>query len=78
MIGNVSEWVEDWYNHAYYQKIPYKNPTGPEKGSKKVHRGGNFTSKAKFLIPFLNRSRERPNKRKNNLGFRCAKSVVIE
>ncbi len=29
MSGNVFEWVQDFYDAAYYRSSPYKNPPGP-------------------------------------------------
>jgi formylglycine-generating enzyme required for sulfatase activity len=29
MAGNVSEWVNDWYQSSYYSISPYSNPPGP-------------------------------------------------
>ena len=31
LVGNASEWVEDWYNWSNYSKLPARNPlvTGP-------------------------------------------------
>ena len=40
MSGNVAEWVGDWFDRAYYQQGPEKNPAGPESGKYKMIRGG--------------------------------------
>ncbi len=29
MIGNVWEWVQDWFEEDYYSQSPYVNPVGP-------------------------------------------------
>jgi len=46
MAGNVAEWTGDWFAEAYYGRAPYRNPTGPESGSRRVYRGGHFQSEA--------------------------------
>lgn len=28
MVGNVSEWINDWYSYTYYQSSPSSNPLG--------------------------------------------------
>lgn len=38
-LGNVMEWVADWYDPAYYAYSPYANPLGPPSGENKVIRG---------------------------------------
>ncbi|MCC8419732.1 formylglycine-generating enzyme family protein [Photorhabdus thracensis] len=39
MMGNGTDWVNDWYSADYYQHSPEHNPQGPEHGNKKVMRG---------------------------------------
>ena len=33
MLGNVWEWVNDWYDQNYYQNSPSQDPTGQRAGS---------------------------------------------
>ena len=40
MAGNAMEWVADWYSAAYYKQEVRDDPTGPDKGPKKVEKGG--------------------------------------
>ncbi|MGB4896343.1 MAG: SUMF1/EgtB/PvdO family nonheme iron enzyme, partial [Nitrospira sp.] len=41
-IGNVAEWVSDWYDQDYYKTAPNRNPKGPETGTQKAFRGGGW------------------------------------
>lgn len=43
MMGNVWEWVEDWYSYHYYSQSPVKNPKGPQQRvSYRVIRGASW------------------------------------
>lgn len=44
MLGNASEWCNDWWDRNYYKNSPYKNPVGPKKGEFKVTRGKSYSS----------------------------------
>lgn len=45
MAGNVSEWCFDWYSQ--YPSISVVDPIGPENGTNKMYRGGNYNVYAK-------------------------------
>lgn len=72
MAGNVSEWVNDWFDRTYYETSPPKNPTGPETGKYKMVRGGAWSDGPRRVTVFF-RNWVRPNQTTPNIGFRCAK-----
>jgi formylglycine-generating enzyme required for sulfatase activity len=71
MIGNVSEWVSDWYSPTFYSISPYDNPVGPTSGTYKVHRGVGFNNPwgSVALRQYTNYLGAGGSM---NLGFRCA------
>jgi serine/threonine-protein kinase len=80
MIGNVAEWVEDWYVSPYpesYQNPLVVNPQGPATGESRSMRGGAWTSndqndEEKSLAS--HRSYNLPNLSADSAGFRCVSS----
>lgn len=74
MIGNVREWVKDYYQTDYYKNSPYKNPQGPEVGGFRVTRGGSWVT-GPGCVTVSRRSALPGGWIDFSVGFRCAKDV---
>ena len=72
MLGNVSEWVFDYYGP--YGTSPQKDPAGAEKGSLRVNRGGGYNDFGKHLRAAY-RSATNPLDHDQNLGFRICRNA---
>lgn len=75
LMGNVWEWVQDWYHPEYYRFSDRRiDPRGPNEGLEKVRKGGGFD-----LVPEACRASyrlaTRPDLRLADTGFRVARSL---
>ncbi len=73
MVGNVYEYVNDWYSGSYYGSSPASNPPGPSSGSFKVRRGGAYGTWGNSLR-VVARFTASPTMSVNYIGIRCAYS----
>ena len=69
MLGNVWEWVDDWYAPDAYADRPATSPSGPESGLSKVRRGGSYHCPVHLVRPAY-RGANPPGTRYSVLGFR--------
>jgi formylglycine-generating enzyme required for sulfatase activity len=74
MLGNVFEWVNDWYDGNYYRNSPSQDPTGPASGRERVLRGGSWASSPRF-VRVSYRISHNPAFRSVTDGFRCGGEV---
>ena len=73
MLGNVSEWVEDWYGD--YERVDVTNPKGARSGSVRVLRGGSWYNESRVWRS-ANRFWLEPGSRSPGLGFRLASDTA--
>jgi formylglycine-generating enzyme required for sulfatase activity len=83
MLGNVWEWVGDWFSNDYYASSPKEDPRGPEEGP--IVAGGQFDEEDQYRVlrggcfdydltyaRASHRSMATPNDTDGIWGFRCA------
>jgi formylglycine-generating enzyme required for sulfatase activity len=71
MSGNVSEWVNDFYDPDYYSVSPYNNPPGPDHRPYRALRGGNWSDEWQYVRTAF-RTLGREEDQWPQRGFRCA------
>ncbi len=68
LVGNVYEWVADWYGE--YPSILQRNPTGSATGTERVRRGA--IASMEGILTATTRIPVEPTDSDNKTGFRCA------
>lgn len=72
MLGNASEWVQDYLDLEYYAKSPGRDPKGPATGDMRVFRGGNANSSLQNCA-YATRFADKPDAKGEHVGFRLAR-----
>ena len=72
-LGNVGEWVQDWYAREYYRHSSIVDPQGPDAGALRVFRGSSWVHGTQDVRAAF-RDRVDPGYRLGYLGFRCSSS----
>ncbi|MBI3762434.1 MAG: SUMF1/EgtB/PvdO family nonheme iron enzyme, partial [Chloroflexi bacterium] len=73
MAGNVSEWVNDWYDDTYFSSSRPENPAGPPSGRYRVLRGGSWYGHS-GNVKTAYRYWYEPAVSSARLGLRCSRS----
>lgn len=72
IVGNVWEWVQDWYDPDYYRTSPSRNPSGPRQGHLRVIRGGSWLVADLRMLSCSHRHKVPPDTYSYGIGFRIA------
>ena len=70
ILGNISEWVSDWYDEKYYQNSPSVDPQGPSTGTQRILRSWCWFN-SPFSVRVSRRGGVDPNSQGNACGGRC-------
>jgi formylglycine-generating enzyme required for sulfatase activity len=70
MVGNVWEWVSDWYAPDYYAMSEPRNPPGPAQGTLRIVRGGSWVNDDVAMLRCAYRHKVPPDTYAYSVGFR--------
>ena len=70
MIGNVWEWVSDWYAPDYYGLGDARDPRGPGSGGMRIVRGGSWVNDDSAMLRCAYRHQVPPDTYAYSMGFR--------
>lgn len=71
MLGNVLEWVRDYYNAHYYYDANDQDPSGPLSGDHRVLRGSSYGDTSQAGHHASARYHLPPSTAGSHIGFRC-------
>lgn len=77
MLGNVAEWVADYYDPNYYESASDTDPAGPNNdlGFGRARRGGSWATKSGLFHSAWRRYAPKDDT-SDLIGFRCASSEL--
>jgi formylglycine-generating enzyme len=70
IVGNVWEWVSDWYCPDYYETGEMRDPRGPESGTMRIVRGGSWVNDDVAMLRCAYRHKVPPDTYAYSVGFR--------
>jgi formylglycine-generating enzyme len=70
VIGNVWEWVSDWYGRDSYGLGEPRDPRGPESGPMRIVRGGSWVNDEVSMLRCAYRHTVPPDTYAYSIGFR--------
>ncbi|MBG88977.1 MAG: serine/threonine protein phosphatase [Verrucomicrobiales bacterium] len=73
-VGNVWEWIADWFDPTWHVDAEKSNPKGPGNGIERVIRGGSYLCHDSYCNRYRvgARSKNTPDSATCHMGFRCA------